>query len=101
MLQDLNNLKEDFFSKISEISTIEELEDIRVSFLGKKGSFTALMQNLRNLNNEEKRLAGSELNKTKIEIVGIVQQKKEEFELINLNKKQDKQLEKMLFVDFQ
>ncbi len=87
MLQDLNNLKEDFFSKISKISTIEELEDIRVSFLGKKGSFTTLMQNLRNLNNEEKRLAGSELNKTKIEIVGIVQQKKEEFELINLNKK--------------
>ena len=87
MLQDLNNLKEDFFSKISKISTIEELEDIRVSFLGKKGSFTTLMQNLRNLNNEENRLAGSELNKTKIEIVGIVQQKKEEFELINLNKK--------------
>ncbi len=86
MLQDLNNLKTDFFDQIDQIKNLEDLESIRVSFLGKKGSFTALMQNMRNLTNEEKKSIGSQLNKTKVEISNIIQEKKEQFEIIALNK---------------
>ncbi|MDA9231142.1 phenylalanine--tRNA ligase subunit alpha [Rickettsiales bacterium] len=86
MLQDLNNLKTDFFDQIDQIKTSQDLENIRISFLGKKGSFTALMQNMRNLSNEEKKSIGSQLNKTKVEISNIIQEKKEQFEVATLNK---------------
>lgn len=87
MLQDLNKVKEDFLSQIDKINNNSDLETLRVNFLGKKSGINSLMQNLRNLSNEEKKEAGAALNQVKTQIAKTIQEKKEEFELLELNKK--------------
>jgi phenylalanyl-tRNA synthetase alpha chain len=87
MLQQLNKVKEGFFDQLTKVNNLNDLEDLRVTYLGKKGSFTALLQNLRDLPNDQKREAGSSLNKVKLEITQTLQDKKDEFELVGLNEK--------------
>jgi phenylalanyl-tRNA synthetase alpha chain len=87
MLQDLNKVEQDFSSQISGIANAQDLEELRVSFLGKKGCLTVLLQKLRDLPVEEKKVAGSNLNKIKVQIAGKIQEKKEKFELLELNEK--------------
>ncbi len=86
MLQDLKKVEDNFNSQIPKISNSKDLEDLRVSFLGKKGFITSLLQNLRNLPQDQKREVGATLNKIKLEITSQIQQKKDEFELLDLNK---------------
>lgn len=87
MLQDLNQIKADFFSKISQISNNTDLENIRVEFLGKKGNLTMLLQNLKNLPQEERKEFGASLNQVKDEVSQAITEKKENLELADLNQK--------------
>lgn len=87
MLQELNKIKADFSAQISQISTKQDLEDLRISYLGKKGGITLLLQNLRDLPESEKKNAGAILNKVKTEISESISNKKEQFELVELNQK--------------
>jgi phenylalanyl-tRNA synthetase alpha chain len=87
MLQDLNKVKADFFVQISKISNNADLENIRVEFLGKKGHITMFLQDLRNLSQEEKKQVGATLNQVKTEITQAISDKKESFELADLNQK--------------
>lgn len=87
MLQELNKVKNDFFVQISQISNPKDLEDLRVNFLGKKGSITLLLQNLRNLSEEERKIVGASLNQVKNDITDQIQNQKEKFELEDLNQK--------------
>jgi phenylalanyl-tRNA synthetase alpha chain len=68
MLENLEKIKAQFSKELHAANAKEELEKIRVTFLGKKGLVTDELKNLRNLVAEEKKVAGMQVNTLKGEI---------------------------------
>ena len=58
--------KNDIEKKISNVSSLKELEVLRVQYLGKKGLLTSEMQSLYLLSVEEKKGKGQKLNFLKL-----------------------------------
>ena len=61
-------LREDFAVRLGATKTAQDLEDLRVAFLGKKGSVAELMTELRNVPAAEKAQAGQMINSIKGDI---------------------------------
>ena len=55
-------LKENFALALSNVTNMEELEKVRVEYLGKKGFITELMQEMKSLSPEEKKTFGQTVN---------------------------------------
>ena len=58
-------LKEEITKKLSETADLIDLDKIRVAYLGKKGSITALLKGMKDLSPEERKSFGAEVNKLK------------------------------------
>ena len=71
-------LKKLFEEKIAGVAATTEVEQLRIEFLGKKGSVAALMQELRNVPNDQKKEAGQAINDTKQFIESAIASKLEE-----------------------
>lgn len=65
MNEKIVQLKEEFETQLSTTSTLEELDKIRVAYLGKKGSITALLKGMKDLSPEERKTFGAEVNELK------------------------------------
>lgn len=64
-MQDLEQLHNDAIERIGKTERISELEDIRVSLLGKKGALTEALKSLGALNPDERKVRGQEVNSVK------------------------------------
>ena len=64
-MQSLENIKAEAVVAIEAVSNIAALEELRVSYLGKKGALTGLLKNLGQLSAEERPKAGAEINVVK------------------------------------
>jgi phenylalanyl-tRNA synthetase alpha chain len=73
------DLKESFFNLFQKVKTKEEIEALRVSFLGKKGSITEALQKLAVLSLEEKKVLGSKIHALKQEVTYALSEKLKEF----------------------
>lgn len=71
-------LKEKAENQINIASSSSALEDLRVSLLGKKGELTELMKGIKDLEPEQKKQFGQELNLTKSQLEILLEQKKSE-----------------------
>lgn len=71
-------LKEKFESELEKIKTLSELEEIRVAYLGKKGSVTDLLKGMRELSNEQKKAFGQEVNRLKGTVADRIAEKTQE-----------------------
>ena len=74
----INELKEKFASELSSVSDQKSLEELRLSFLSKKGHVSALMSELSKIPNEQKKEAGALINSFKQEIMAHFDSKMEE-----------------------
>lgn len=83
----LEKLLSDFNSQIFAVENKQQLEEIRVNYLGKKGLVTELFSNLKNLSAEEKKSFGASINKVRDEVTKKIDDKKEAFETAELNEK--------------
>lgn len=81
----LEKLSSDFNSQISSIKDKQQLEEIRVNFLGKKGSVTELFLQLKDLSPEEKKPFGASINALRDQITKKIDEKKDAFATIELN----------------
>ena len=61
-MQDYDKLKNEVLIKIKEANSLDDLENLRVQVLGKKGSVTSLMKQLGSLEPDKRREAGQILN---------------------------------------
>ena len=61
-------VKQQFTQALATIETMEELEKIRVEYIGKKGFVTYLLKEMKSLSNEEKKAFGQEVNALKNEV---------------------------------
>ena len=52
-------LKEEITKKLSETADLIDLDKIRVAYLGKKGSITALLKGMKDLSPEERKSFGA------------------------------------------
>lgn len=75
-MQTPDQLKDAILGDIAEASSVQALEDIRVSALGKKGRITDLMKGLGQMAPDERKAAGQALNVLKGEIAGAIETKK-------------------------
>ena len=64
-MENLEALGNEARDKIEQADTLQQLDQLRVDYLGKKGSITALLKNLGQLSPEERPAAGAEINKVK------------------------------------
>ncbi|AER66466.1 phenylalanyl-tRNA synthetase, alpha subunit [Thermovirga lienii DSM 17291] len=69
-------IKDLFWSELRKTRTPEDLEEIRVKFLGKKGEITSLLKSIKNIDPSERPRAGQVLNQLKEEIEQAISQKK-------------------------
>lgn len=65
------SLKEKFVSELDKIDNLADIESIRVSYLGKKGSVTDLHKGMKELSNDERKAFGQKVN----ELKGLVNEK--------------------------
>jgi phenylalanyl-tRNA synthetase alpha chain len=65
MLDDLQKLQNEVVISISQASTEKEISDIRVKYLGKKGSITQILKSLGTLPESERREKGQRANQLK------------------------------------
>ena len=71
-------LKEEIRQKLEDTKELANLDKIRVDYLGKKGSITALLKNMRELSNEDKKTFGAEVNKLKATAAKLIDDKVKE-----------------------
>lgn len=65
------SLKEKFVFELDKIDNLADIESIRVSYLGKKGSVTDLLKGMKELSNDERKAFGQKVN----ELKGLVNEK--------------------------
>ncbi|MCQ2554105.1 MAG: phenylalanine--tRNA ligase subunit alpha [Clostridia bacterium] len=82
MQERLKNILEDAKKKLEEAVSVDETENIRVRFLGKKGELTEILKSMGSLTPEERKQLGQEANKTKQQIEELLQEKKEALKAI-------------------
>lgn len=79
-MQNLESLSESALNAIENCQSASEIEQIRVDYFGKKGSFSAIMQSLKNLTPEERPIFGEKVNKAKQELLLKLNDKKNKLE---------------------
>lgn len=75
MMEKVNQLKAAFADRLQKVADAQELETLRVEFLGKKGSVTGLLKDMKDLSNEEKKSFGQLVNTLKNEITDAIAEK--------------------------
>ncbi|MBE3581455.1 MAG: phenylalanine--tRNA ligase subunit alpha [Thermoanaerobacteraceae bacterium] len=68
MLQAISELKERAIAELSEVKDLEELEAIRVKYLGKKGELTQILRGMGKLSPEERPRVGQAANQAREEL---------------------------------
>ncbi|MCX8030872.1 MAG: phenylalanine--tRNA ligase subunit alpha [Thermodesulfovibrionales bacterium] len=82
----LEEIKEKFSKDIASITSLSDLNDLRVKYLGKKGIITSYLKSLSTVTPEERPVLGKVLNETKLYIERAILAKEnsiKEFELSN------------------
>lgn len=87
MKEKIQQLKNEFNERYASLSSLNEVEDLRLSMLGKKGKITELMTAFREIPNEEKREVGKLVNELKSMIEEGVEAKKVELKDAEINAK--------------
>ncbi|MBC7472863.1 MAG: phenylalanine--tRNA ligase subunit alpha [Candidatus Sericytochromatia bacterium] len=75
MKDKLNTLKQEAIEKINSSNSKDELNLIRINYLGKKGDLTAILKTLGSCTPEERAEIGKLANITKQELEGLIEEK--------------------------
>lgn len=89
MKNKLNALKDEASLIIQKATTLQEMDEIRVKYLGKKGEFTEISKSMRDLSPEERPAFGQMVNDVKTVITTLIEEKTTEIK----NKVKKEQLE--------
>ena len=87
MKETLQALKEETLIKINETNQLEELNEIRVHTLGKKGPITEVLRGMRDLDPKERPMVGAFANEIRDELNQALTERKETLEKEALNKR--------------
>ena len=86
-MESLEAIKLAAIAAVGQASTPQELEQLRVEYLGKKGALTGLLKTLGGLSAEERPQAGALINTVKQEISGVLNERRAGLEQAALQQK--------------
>lgn len=75
MIEKISNLRDAALDKIKAAATSNEVEELRVKLLGKKGELTDMLKDLKNMAIEERKQFGQEANELKNELSELLEAK--------------------------
>lgn len=78
MQTNMENLKAEVKKQLAACKKIQDVQDIRVKYLGKKGEITGLMKNMKNLSPEERPAFGQLVNAIRTEVEQWIEARREE-----------------------
>lgn len=76
MKEKLEKIMNEAIEKINVSEKLEELNDIRVAFLGKKGELTSILKSMKDVAPEDRPKVGQLVNEARAKIEGIMEEKK-------------------------
>ncbi|HIQ80257.1 MAG TPA: phenylalanine--tRNA ligase subunit alpha [Candidatus Scatavimonas merdigallinarum] len=88
MKNQLESIRQAAKAALEHVSLIQDLEQLRIQYLGKKGELTAILKQMGKLSPEERPLVGQMANETRAYIEGAIESKKAQL----AQKKQQEQL---------
>ena len=91
MEEQIAKIKEIALKEIEESSALQELENARVKYLGKKGELTALLKGMKDLSQEERPRIGALVNTVRDEIEVKIKEVEEKLEREALGEKLEKE----------
>ncbi|GAB4187839.1 MAG: phenylalanine--tRNA ligase subunit alpha [Wenzhouxiangellaceae bacterium] len=74
---DVQQMLQDALQQISACDDLRALEELRVAFLGRKGSLTLLLRSLGDVPADQRRAAGQAINQAKQQVESALQQRRE------------------------
>ncbi|MDA1353376.1 MAG: phenylalanine--tRNA ligase subunit alpha [bacterium] len=83
----LEELKSKCETALQNADTVSGIEDVRISYLGKKGVLTDILKGLKDLSNEEKASVGQAANQIKTQITDAIDAKRHALERDEMNAK--------------
>ncbi|UNT95699.1 phenylalanine--tRNA ligase subunit alpha [Allobaculum mucilyticum] len=86
-MANFEELKQQFTAAFENAENLEQLNALRVEYLGKKGQISALMKQMKDVPKEEKPAFGQKVNELKAEATALFDKKKEELESKALEEK--------------
>ncbi|WP_147532573.1 phenylalanine--tRNA ligase subunit alpha [Bacillus marasmi] len=87
MQERLTELQAEALQKIEQAANLKELNDIRVSYLGKKGPITEVLRGMGKLSAEERPKMGALVNEVREEIATKIEAKQQELEAAAINER--------------
>lgn len=87
MQERLTELQAEALQKIEQAVGLKELNDIRVSYLGKKGPITEVLRGMGKLSAEERPKMGALVNEVREEIASKIEAKQQELEAAAINER--------------
>lgn len=84
-MENLDQIKTDVLDAVASATDSKALDDIRISALGKKGSITSLMKNMKDLTPDQRKETGQKLNLIKGEVAQAIEARKTELADAELN----------------
>ncbi len=88
MKEQIQKIKDNAVEQIADATNLEDIEQIRISYLGKKSAFNEILKGLKDLTPEEKKEIGPLANETKKEIQHLIDDKKMTLESVIDEKKE-------------
>ena len=86
MKEKIDQLKMEFDKLVLDVNSMEQIEELKVTYLGKKGKVTELMQELKNIPGDQRRDAGIAINNLKQYVEGVLEGKTEEAKELELQR---------------
>lgn len=77
---ELEKIKQEAEKRLAQSDSLEKLNEIRVSFLGKKGSLTGILKNMKNVPKEERPKVGQKVNEVREQIEKSIEQAQTQIE---------------------
>ena len=91
MIEQLQSLEHECRSQVEKANTLAELQEIRVAYLGKKGSVTSLLKGLGSLSPEERPKVGAMVNVLRNMLEDVINEARAQLEKKELLQKLDKE----------
>ena len=91
MKEKLEQINKEAIEKINQINSLQELNELRVKYLGKKGELTAILKGMGTLSPDERPIMGSLVNEVRDSLVGAIEAKENELKAKEMNEKLEKE----------
>lgn len=91
MKEKLAQIKANVIAQIKESQTLEQLNEVRVSQLGKKGALTEILKGMKDVAPEDRPKVGQLVNETRAEIEAVLEESKKKMEALMREAKMQKE----------